>query len=285
MTPSLAPRSAAVSRREFVGGAAAAAGLLAAGVAGASEPRRFVRGDPPGDLSPFERLHAPLLRLPPATASGARVPIVVEMSHPMTADHHVTQVHVVNERDPVPSKGVFHFTPANGQVYVAFQARLDQGVSEVTATAECIRHGSWTSARSITIPAGAGGCAGTGSPPDPAHADAILPPRIRIPQAIKHGRIRPGEIIDVQLEIRHPSRTGLAVQDGKFVPIAEPYYLDAIEVYEADERISQFSLGPALSDNPFITFRLWARREAPVRIVVTNSRGRRFEASYPIRFA
>jgi len=278
-------RSPELSRRGFIGLVPAALGLLAEGRrsrAGAADPRRYFRGDPPGDLSPFERLHAPVLRLPAATANGARVPIVVEMAHPMEPGHYVERIQVVNERDPVPSKGIFHFTPANGQVYLAFQARLDQGVSEVAVTAECTLHGTWTSARSITIPPGAGGCAGT--VPSRA-AEEILPPRIRIPQVIKHGRIRPGELVDVQLEMRHPSRTGLALRDGKFVQASEPFYLDEMEVLYGGERVSRFALTPALSDNPFITFRIGARREGPLRIVVHNSRGRRFETTYPIRFS
>jgi len=54
----------------------------------------------------------------------------------MDPGHYVTSLSVVNERDPVPLKGVFHFTPLNGQVYVAFQIRLDHGASEVAAMEE-----------------------------------------------------------------------------------------------------------------------------------------------------
>ena len=287
MTEATAARSSKVTRRGFVGLASAAVGLLAGGKVGrawGALPRQYFRGELPEDLSAFERLHAPILRLPPATANGARVPIVVALAHPMEPGQYVEQIHVVNERDPVPSKGVFHFTPANGEVYLAFQARVDQGVSEVAATAECTLHGRWTSARSVTIPPGAGGCAGTAPPPG-ASATQILPPRIRIPQVIKHGGIRPDELVDVQLEMRHPSQTGLAVRDGRFVQVSAPFYLDAIEVFYGEPRVSWFALTPALSDNPFITFRLRAREEGPLRVVVTNNRGRRFETTYPIRFS
>lgn len=234
---------------------------------------------------PFERLHHPVLELPLVTVNGAKVPVVVEMAHPMEPDNHITSVHVVNERDPVPSKGVFYFTPANGQVYLAFQVRIDQGISEVLVTAECNRHGRWASTRSINIPEGAGGCAGTAPPPGRTKGPDILPPQIRIPQLVKGGQIRPGEVIDVQLKIRHPSRTGLVVRDGKFVQESEPFYLKDLEVFDDGERVSRFEMTSALSDDPFITFRLRARREGPIRIVLTNSRGQRFEATHSIRFS
>jgi desulfoferrodoxin (superoxide reductase-like protein) len=141
-----------VSRREFLGLASSAAvGLwlprawAAPGTAD-DAPRSNPEGEPP-----------PVLRVPEATRNGAKVPIVVEMSHPMAADHYVTTVEVVNRRDPIPSKGRFHFTPANGRVYLAFQARVHHGASEVTAIAECSRHGRWVTRRPISIPEGAGG--------------------------------------------------------------------------------------------------------------------------------
>ncbi len=251
---------------------------------GGSEIRRL-RADAPDLLSPFERLHLPALELPVITINGAKVPVVLEMAHPMESDHSITRVQIVNERDPVPSKGVFYFTPANGQVYLAFQVRIDHGVSEVLVTADCNRHGRWSSTRSINIPEGAGGCAGKAPPPGRTKGADILPPQIRIPQLVKHGRIRPGEIIDVQLEMRHPNRTGLVVRDGKFVQESEPFYLKDLEVFYDAERVSRFELTSALSDDPFITFRLRARREGPVRIVLTNSRGQRFETMHPIRFS
>ena len=131
--------------------------LGAAAWAGDAGERR--RGARPG--AALEREHLPVLRVPRLTTNGAKVPIVVELAHPMTPDHHITSVHVANEGDPIPSKGTFHLTPANGRVHLAFQARMHEGVSEVTATVECNRHGRWSARSTIEIPAGAGGCGGS----------------------------------------------------------------------------------------------------------------------------
>src|SRR5436309_15092499 len=151
------------SRRAFLALASTAVGLMAEGGlwrGGRAAEARRLSADDPDLLPPFERLHLPLLRLPVVAGNGAKVPVVVEMTHPMEPDHCITSVRVINERDPVPSKGVFHLGPANGRVYLAFQARMDEGFSEVTVTAECNVHGRWWSTRSITVADGAGGCAG-----------------------------------------------------------------------------------------------------------------------------
>jgi predicted secreted protein len=282
-----APRPPRLSRRSFLGVVPAAVGLVAArgvrDLGGRSEPAPLPADDPDA-LSPFERLHLPRLKLPAFTSNGAKVPVAVEMSHPMDPGHYIASITVVNGRDPVPLKGVFHFTPLNGQVYLAFQIRMDQGASEVSAAAQCSRHARWQSTRSITIPEGAGGCAGT-APPGRLGPDEIGPPAIRIPQLIADGRITPDQTIDVQIKTRHPSRTGLVFREGKFVQASSPLYLNQMDVFYRDEQISQFTMTSALSDNPFIAFRLRAHGEGLLRVVLTNNRGERFEAAHPIRFS
>jgi sulfur-oxidizing protein SoxY len=148
---------ARISRRGFLGLASAAAGWCVVPRAWAAPAVHVLDDRDPGSLSPFEREHLPVLRLPDVTRNGAKVPIVVEMDHPMTPDHHITTVEVVNRRDPVPSKGTFHLTPANGRVYVSFQARVHHGASRVSVTAECNRHGRWSTSRAIVVPDDAGG--------------------------------------------------------------------------------------------------------------------------------
>ncbi len=288
MSGQSAPRPQGLSRRGFLGLASAAVGLMGVWRIPPAWPDTAGRGpraDDPDPLSPSEQLHLPLLKTPAFTRNGDKVPIVVEMRHPMERDHYVMSMQVVNGRDPIPLKGVFHFTPANGQVYLAFQARMDQGVSKVVATAQCNLHGPSSTVRSIEIPADAGGCAAPAPPLVRTHGDEILPPRIRIPELVERGRIQRDEIIRVQLKMRHPNRTGLVRRDGKFIQESEPFFLRDMEVFYGDERVSRFAMSPALSDNPFITFKLRARRDGLLRILLTNSRGQQFEAREQIRLS
>jgi sulfur-oxidizing protein SoxY len=269
-----------LSRRSFLALASAAAGVSllppsrgrAAGAA----------GDAPSRPDPQE--HTLQLRVPPRTANGAKVPIVVESPHPMTPGHHVTSVRVANDGDPISCKGTFHLTPANGRVYVAFQARMHEGASSVSATAECNLHGSFSASSPIEIPEGAGGCMGGGpatlgrTPGEDVHA-----PVIRVAELVERGALRRDEIVHVQLKMRHPNRTGLAYRDGRFVQESEPIHLDAIEVLYGGAPASRFELTSALSDDPLITFALAAGRGGKLEIVVTNSRGQRFHAAEELR--
>ena len=270
-----APSSRAVSRRSLLRLAAAAAGLLVT-------PRTLRAEEDPA--SALERLHRPRLRLPATTSNGARVPVTVEATYPIEPDHGGTVLEVINPRDPVASKGVFHFTVASGRAYVAFQARFDEGPSSAVATAQCSRHGRFSATAPLVIAPGAGGCAGGLTSMAPG-ADEIRPPVIRIPKLVAEGALQADEIIQIQVKTKHPNRTGLALRDGRWVAESEPFHLRSLEVVYADEPVSRFVLTSALSDNPLITFLLRARREGTVRVLLTNTRGQRFEASHPIRFA
>jgi sulfur-oxidizing protein SoxY len=264
-----------VGRRAFLaGGVVAGAALLHARPSAADAAR--AAGSP-------EASEPPTLKLPRLTENGAKVPVIVEMAHPMESEHHLASVRVENERDPIVSKGEFHFTPANGQAYLAFQARLDDGVSAVRVAAECSRGRQWSAAREIRVAAGGGGCAGPLPARDREEHD-IRPPVIRIPQELRGQPIEPGHVIDVQVKLKHPVRTGLVQRDGRWVPETEPFYLTGLDVYVGSARVSRFVLTPALSDDPLITFRLRPREEALLRVLFRNSRGAELEASHPIRF-
>ena len=109
-----------------------------------------------GDLTEFERLHLPRVRMPEIIEDGANTPCFIEMDHPMEPEHYITRVHIYDYEDPIIWKGTWHFTPDSGQVYVYTQLRLDSGKSTVYALAECNRHGQWVGSANINVAVGGG---------------------------------------------------------------------------------------------------------------------------------
>jgi len=222
--------------------------------------------------------HTPKLIMPAMTANGAHVPIVVKMNHPMERDHHIARIQFLNESDPIPSKGVFYPTPYNGEVYFALQARMHSGKSTVLAVTECNLHGRWTARHEITIPEGQGGCATAGGGKELNVKEEILPPAIRIPELVRRGRLNKGETAEVQVKFKHPSKTGLAYENGKFIQIEEPLYLSSMRVYYGDRLVSRYEMTAGLSDSPFLKFKIKFLEEKPLRIFFRNSRGQEFKA-------
>jgi desulfoferrodoxin (superoxide reductase-like protein) len=223
-------------------------------------------------------LHTPKLILPAMTRNGTHVPIVVKMKHSMEQNHHIRQIQFLNESDPIPSKGIFHPTPANGELYFAFQARMHSGTSTVLAIAECNLHGTWTARHRITIPDGRGGCATAGSEKKIDTHEEILPPVIRIPELVRKGRLSKGATAEVQVKFKHPSRTGLRYENKKFIQVEEPFYLTSMQLFYGDRLVSRYEMTAGLSDNPFLTLKLKFTEENPIHIVFTNSLGQQFKA-------
>jgi sulfur-oxidizing protein SoxY len=244
-----------LGRRRFLGLATAAAGLVL-------RPAWAV-------TATEEEALAAILRLPASTANGDKVPIVVELDHPMTPDHHVTRIAVACARDPIATKGVFHLTPGNGRAFIAFQARLQPGKSEVAVTAECSKHGRWTTRGTIEVREHVD-CSGNAAPLQRTGGEDVHAPELRIPELVRTGHLHAGALVHAQLKLRHPSRPDL--------------HLKTMEVRFGGETVSRFALGPALSDDPLFEFGLSTPREGMLEAVLVNSRGRRLEATHPIRF-
>ena len=230
------------------------------------------------DPEVFKEFHTPKLILPTMTRNGSHVPVVIKMNHPMEQGHYIQRIQVLNESDPIPSKGVFHPTPANGELYFAFQARMHSGTSTVLAIAECNLHGRWTGRHRITIPDGQGGCATSDGMKQAAPKEEILPPVIRIPELVRRRRLAKGEMAEVQVKFKHPNKTGLAYENKKFVQVEEPLYLTSMQVFYGSRLVSRYEMTPGLSDNPFLKFKLNFVEEKPLRILFTNSLGQQFSA-------
>ena len=156
-----------ITRRDFLKQAAIAG--LGAAVLSAGWPLRALAQseEPPGapvfnfikdpdNPTPLEAEHMINVRLPLIAEDGSNVPMVISMEHPMEPDHYIKNIQVVSFRDPIVGKGLYHFTPANGQAYLSIQIRMDGGDSEVFVIAECSQHGRWVT--SATLKVSLGGC-------------------------------------------------------------------------------------------------------------------------------
>ncbi len=123
---------------------------------GAIGPPVLHRPKDPNNLTLFERLHVPKVRIAEVIEDGANAPVIVEMEHPMQPDHYITNIRILDYQDPIIWKGTFNLTPDAGAVYVYTQIRLDSGKSTVYAVAECNRHGRWVGSADVDV--AVGGC-------------------------------------------------------------------------------------------------------------------------------
>jgi desulfoferrodoxin (superoxide reductase-like protein) len=274
LSHSISTMSAAeISRRKFC---AWSSSLVLAGMFDGLKSRLALALDPSPEA--LKELHTPKLILPAVTRNGTHVPVAVKMNHPMRQNHYIRQIQFVNETDPIPSKGIFYPTIANGEIYFSFQARMHSGTSTMMAIAECNLHGRWTARQRLTIPEGQGGCATAEPGKTSRPPNVIVPPVIRIPELVRRGHLPKGTTTEVQVKFKHPSKTGLIYENKKFNQVEEPFYLTSMEVLYGDRLVSRYEMTAGLSDNPFITLKLKLTEERPIQIVFTNSLGQQFRS-------
>ncbi len=217
------------------------------------------------------REHRPMIDSPTLAEDPSAVPLQVSVNHPMEPEHFIRSIEIQLDHDPVPYKGKFLFTSANGQAAVAFHMRSGAG-GVLKVTAECSRHGRFVATKETRVTEG--GCAG---PPDMTR-DRLGNPRIRLPEAI-----RIGDVVQVRAKVDHNSYTGLVLKSGQYVREAPEFYIKQMLVFLDDQQVSEFQMTSAVSANPLIRFPLRVIRSGTLRVVFTNSEGQRWEAAQRIQ--
>jgi sulfur-oxidizing protein SoxY len=227
---------------------------------------------PAGAQTRTDREHRIELDVPILSEEPTAVPIRVGVDHPMEPDHYIQSIEVSIDRDPVPAKGKFLFSPANGRPWAAYQMRSGTG-GLVKAVAVCNRHGEFLASREVRVVDG--GCT---TPPDRGARDRAGSPELRLPRAVKAG-----EPFEVRTRVIHGSHTGLVMKQGKFVRELPEYYVKQMTVWLDDQRVSEFQMTSAVSPNPLIRFPLKVTRPATLRVQFVNSEEQRWDVSQAIR--
>jgi sulfur-oxidizing protein SoxY len=90
------------------------------------------------------------LDIPPLVENGNTVPMTVSVTSPMTADDHVTSIHVFNEKNPQPYIGNFYLGPAAGRAQVATRIRLADS-QKVVAIAQMSDGSFWSASVDVVV--------------------------------------------------------------------------------------------------------------------------------------
>ena len=112
-------------------------------LATAAAPAMAQRFQPAQDVAPLlakltggarPELSGVEIELPQIAENGNSVPMRVKVDSPMTPEDHVTEIHILAERNPRPLVGTFHLGPRSGRAEIATRVRL-AGTQKVTVLA------------------------------------------------------------------------------------------------------------------------------------------------------
>jgi hypothetical protein len=87
----------------------------------------------------------------------------------------------------------------------------------------------------------------------------------------------------VWARLDHDSDTGLALRDARHVRVAPADHVSRLRSWLDREPVVDFRFTAALSANPVVRFPLRARAAGTLRVEFTDSEGRRWATSEPVR--
>ncbi|HKB82050.1 MAG TPA: quinoprotein dehydrogenase-associated SoxYZ-like carrier [Burkholderiales bacterium] len=210
-----------------------------------------------------------LLQIPARAADAAVVPLSIRI-RPSPLDAPTWKLYVIIDRNPSPIAGIFEFGKGSGGPEMETRVRIEE-YTWVRVIAERADGSLLIAQRFIKA---AGGCS--------APAGKSLAERLAGMGQMKwrvDSPADPSGPLSVQLMIRHPNNSGLAMDQLTHL-YDPPYYVRNVRVTRGDELVFAADVDFSISENP--AFRFTLRPAGGVlHARVTDSNERVFESSAP----
>ena len=213
------------------------------------------------------------IKVPYRAEDAAVVPISVRSQIPQTSERYIRNLYIFIDLNPVPLVGKFEFSPLNGRADLAMRVRVDY-FSYVRAVAE-LNNGELYMDKSYIRTAG--GCS---APPGQSLAESLKQlgkMRIRQPGAWK-----PSEPGLVQLQIKHPNITGMAI-DPRTNSKPPPYFLNGFQVSYDGAPVMKGVLTFGVSQDP--SFRFFIDPPQPggtLEVTASDTKAKEFSFSHQL---
>ena len=213
------------------------------------------------------------IKAPFRAEDASTVPISVHALIPQQEDRYVQTLHMYVDKNPVPLVGLFDFTPASGKADLAIRIRVDD-FTFVRAIAE-LNTGELYMAK--TFVRSMGGCS---APPGASMQDSIKhlgDTRMRL-----LGEFRPGEPNLLQMRIRHPNITGMAL-DPRTNAMPPAYFLNAFEVSYAGHPLFKARTTFSISQDPsYRFFFVPESAEGSLQVRAMDTKQHEFVSEHPL---
>lgn len=184
------------------------------------------------------------IKAPFRAEDAAVVPVSIHSKIPQQEDRYIQAVHVYVDKNPVPLVGVFEFTPVSGKADLAIRIRVDD-FTFVRAIGE-LNTGELYMAK--TFVRSLGGCS---APPGESAQESMAnlgKTRVRL-----LGELKLGEPNLLQMQIRHPNITGMAL-DPRTNSKPPAYFINAFEVMYEDKPFLKARTTFSISQDPNYRF-------------------------------
>jgi len=99
---------------------------------------------------------------------------------------------------------------------------------------------------------------------------------VRVPK-----RISKGQVFKIQMVITHPMETGRRKDKKTGQPIPA-HYIDLVEFFFNDQKVTTLHTGPAISKNPYFAVKMKASESGTLVIRYRDNKGGKWEKSVKV---
>ena len=211
-----------------------------------------------------------VLDMPARAADASVVPLAIHV-RPSATDAPTKRLYVVIDRNPSPIAAIFEFGEGSGSPDLETRVRIE----EYTWVRVIVERADGSLLAVQRFIKAAGGCS--------APAGKSLAERLAGMGQMKwriDPSADPSAPASVQLMIRHPNNSGLAMDQLTHL-YDPPYYVRNVRVTRGDELVFSADVDFSISENPAFRFTLRPGKGGALHARVTDSNERVFESSAP----
>jgi sulfur-oxidizing protein SoxY len=200
---------------------------------------------------------------------ASTVPVMINGLIDQSPTEYIKTMYLVVDRNPIPTAGIFRFTPDSGRVKMETRLRFEQ-YSFVRAIAELNDGRLYMSQRWVKA---AGGCSAPMG--KNVGANSMGKMRFRMDDQVEYDKP-----MLVELQVRHPNESALA---SDLEPDQVPQFVRNVNVDYNGTQVMSGEVNFSLSDNPVFRFYFVPRAEGELNVKVEDTHDTVFTQSMQVR--
>lgn len=201
---------------------------------------------------------------------ASTVPVMINGLIDQTETDYIKSLYVIVDRNPIPTAGVFHFTPESGRLKLETRLRFEQ-YSFVRAVAEMNDGRLYMSQRWVKA---SGGCSA------PMGGNAIPSSLLGKMRFRMDDEVNYDEPTLVQVQVRHPNESALA---SDLAEDQVPQFIRSVQVDYNDKPVMTGEVNFSLSDNPVFRFYFVPKVEGELSVEMQDTHDTVFTQTMPVK--
>lgn len=205
----------------------------------------------------------------PARALDAAL---VPFSVTTTGSKPIEKLYLIIDNNPGPLAGRFTFGEAGDPSLLKVRMRVN-AYTNVHAVAEDSKGELYAVEKFVKA---SGGCSAPAPSHDPNAISLVGEMRFKVLSPVT-----PGKPAQAQLMVRHPNFNGMQM-DQMTRHYTPAHFIKTIDITHGDQSVLHVESDIALSSDPVITFGFIPRQNARIKVIVSDSKGKRFEEEFDV---